>query len=96
MYSPLQAVDASAQTDARRQACLPTVSFVIPVLNDATGLARCLGSIKSNDYPGERLEVIVVDNGSTDGSDDVAVRAGATVLRLPGLSVAARVRRRRS
>jgi GT2 family glycosyltransferase len=68
---------------------VPKVSVVIPVLNDATGLARCLASIRANDYPVGRLEIIVADNGSTDGSPDVAARAGATVVAVPGLSVAA-------
>ena len=68
---------------------VPKVSVVIPVLNDACGLARCLASIRANDYPAGRLEIIVADNGSTDGSPEVAARAGATVVALPGLSVAA-------
>jgi GT2 family glycosyltransferase len=68
---------------------VPKVSVVIPVLNDASGLARCLASIRANDYPDARLEIIVADNGSTDGSPEVAARAGATVVALPGVSVAA-------
>jgi hypothetical protein len=68
---------------------LPRVSIVIPVLNDADGLARCLASIAANEYPESRLQIIVADNGSIDGSGDVALRAGATVVRFPGLRVAA-------
>jgi GT2 family glycosyltransferase len=66
----------------------PTVSFVIPVRNDAARLRRCLGSIVSNDAPGDGLELIVADNGSTDDSPAVAVELGATVIPLPGLPVA--------
>ena len=50
-------------------------------------LARCLESIRSNrDFSGA-LEIVVADNGSRDTSPDVARRAGALVLSLPGLSV---------
>jgi hypothetical protein len=65
----------------------PSVSFVIPVRDDATRLRRCLQSIARSRYPAEQLEIIVADNGSTDGSDAVAREAGALVLRLPGLRV---------
>ena len=68
-------------------ALTPLVSFVIPVRDDAARLRRCLQSLARSTYPRERLQVIVADNGSTDGSDLVAVEAGATVLRLPGLRV---------
>src|ERR1035437_2481149 len=46
-------------------------------------------SIKKNDCPGARLEIIVVDNGSRDDSAAVARQLGAAVLECPGLSVAA-------
>jgi GT2 family glycosyltransferase len=59
-----------------------SVSFVIPVRNDARRLEGCLRSIAENRYPRELVDVIVVDNTSTDGSDAVARSAGATVLRL--------------
>lgn len=59
-----------------------SVSFVIPVRNDAAGLARCLSSIRGQrDQTG--VEIVVVDNGSVDGSGDVARSFGATVLRIP-------------
>jgi GT2 family glycosyltransferase len=67
----------------------PLVSFVVPVLNDARRLSAALRSIQRCDYPAGRVEIVVVDNGSTDGSDEVARAAGAAVLRLPGLKVGA-------
>lgn len=68
---------------------LPLVSFVVPVRNDALRLQRCLASILRNDYPRELIEVIVVDNESTDGSAAAARAHGAIVIQSPGDSVAA-------
>jgi glycosyltransferase involved in cell wall biosynthesis len=67
----------------------PFISIVIPVKNDAQRLAVCLGSLKQQDYPTDRFEVIVVDNGSSDGSAKVAAESGAKVLVNPGLKVGA-------
>lgn len=67
---------------------LPLVSFVIPVKNDASRLRRCLATVMANDYPRERLEVLVVDNDSSDSSGQVGVEAGANVLRSAANSVA--------
>lgn len=47
---------------------LPTVSIVIVNLNGKHLLRDCFKSIKHLDYPSDKLEVVVVDNGSTDGS----------------------------
>lgn len=67
----------------------PTVSFVVPVRNDAAGLARCLRSIAAASAGAATTEVVVVDNGSTDGSSDVARDAGAHVLVIPNSRVSA-------
>src|SRR5687767_10002467 len=67
----------------------PRVSVIIPVKNDAHRLAVCLASLAEQEYPAERLEVIVVDNGSSDDSRQVAEQAGAKVLSFPGLRVGA-------
>ena len=66
-----------------------TISFVVPVRNDAERLSRCLRTIADNVYIGDRAECVVADNGSTDRSADVARAAGARVLSLPGLRVSA-------
>ena len=66
----------------------PVVSFIIPVRNDAQRLRCCLNSIVSNHYPRELIEMIVIDNHSTDGSGRVARDCGAVVLHSPTGSVA--------
>lgn len=64
------------------------ISFVVPVRNDAGRLRRCLASITANGRPSEEIEIIVVDNGSTDASVAVARDAGARVLSRPQVGVA--------
>jgi GT2 family glycosyltransferase len=65
------------------------ISFVIPVRNDVLRLQRCLTSILSNEYPRDLIEIIVVDNESTDGSAAGARASGAIVIKSAGDSVAA-------
>ncbi|MEX0958176.1 MAG: glycosyltransferase family A protein [Burkholderiales bacterium] len=50
----------------------PDISVIIPVWNDADRLARCLRSLEAQTFPRERMEVLVVDNGSSDASAQVA------------------------
>jgi len=47
---------------------LPKVSVIVPVYNGVNYLKNCLNSLKNLDYPKNRLEIIVVDDGSTDNS----------------------------
>jgi glycosyltransferase involved in cell wall biosynthesis len=49
-------------------------SIVVPTWNRPLELARCLGAIGSLDYPRERFEVIVVDDGGGVPLDDVIAR----------------------
>jgi glycosyltransferase involved in cell wall biosynthesis len=60
------------------------VSVVIPCLNEAENIQQCVrltrGVLDENGISGE---IIVVDNGSDDGSAELAQAAGATVVREP-------------
>ncbi len=49
---------------------LPTVAVVVPVFNERRYITRTLEHLLAQDYPRERYEVIVIDNGSTDGTLD--------------------------
>jgi glycosyltransferase involved in cell wall biosynthesis len=64
-----------------------TCSVVIPVLDDAVVLERCLDALGRQLVA--PLEVLVVDNGSSDESADVARRSGATLLHEPQAGIAA-------
>lgn len=59
---------------------LPTVSIVIPVKDRADELRDCLTSLQQLDYPQHKLEIVVVDDGSTDNTPAVAEAFGALLV----------------
>lgn len=57
----------------------PRVAILVPARNETAYLPRTLPALLAQDYPGE-LEVIVVDDRSTDGTGDVARELGASIV----------------
>jgi biofilm PGA synthesis N-glycosyltransferase PgaC len=53
----------------------PGTTILIPAYNESAVISTCIRSALAVDYP--RLEVIVLDDGSTDGTEAVALRAAA-------------------
>src|SRR2546423_11918955 len=63
---------------------VPSVSVVIPCLNEAQSIERCVRDARDTLVDAAlRGEVIVVDNGSEDGSGELAAAAGARVVHEP-------------
>ncbi len=60
---------------------LPRVSIIIPVKDRAADLYNCLTSLQRLDYPQKLLEIIVVDDGSSDATPQVAEELGALVIK---------------
>jgi glycosyltransferase involved in cell wall biosynthesis len=58
------------------------ISLVVPTRNRAAQLARCLEHVRELKDPGEPWELIVVDNGSTDGTAQM-LRAFAASVAFP-------------
>ena len=56
----------------------PRVAAVIPALDEAPSIERVVEGLRRREL---LAEVVVVDNGSTDGTGEIAARAGARVVR---------------
>lgn len=61
---------------------LPKISVVIPAFNESAMLPLCLKAVRDQDYGGE-IELIVVDNASTDNTAEIAKNYQAHVLYEP-------------
>jgi glycosyltransferase involved in cell wall biosynthesis len=59
----------------------PLVSIIVPTLNEEHHITSCLQSIASQSY--KNIEVIVVDQSSTDKTHAIALSMGATVISRP-------------
>jgi len=55
---------------------MPMVSFIIPTLNAERTLEKCLASIEMQDFPKDRMEIVISDAGSTDGTVEIINRFG--------------------
>src|SRR6267143_3933265 len=56
-------------------------SLMVPARNEESVLDRTINGVLSMDYPGERFEILVIDDGSTDRTSEIAAR---WVARHPG------------
>src|SRR5690349_4814573 len=55
----------------------PSVSVVIPVRNEENFIARCLSAVLSQDYPPDKIEVLIADGMSEDRTVEI-------IQKLPG------------
>src|SRR5262245_29823055 len=58
--------------DKTRDDFEPTVTVVIPMFNEGEAIKETLHSLLASKYPREKLEIVVVDDCSTDNSYDLA------------------------
>jgi len=49
----------------------PAISIVIPTYNNLSLLLECIESVRRQDYPPEKIEIVVVDNFSTDRTREI-------------------------
>src|SRR5260370_85461 len=78
---PLPAVTMSLPSRVARDEQTPTVSIVFPALNEAAAIGQCVERARAAlGRGGWRGEVVVVDNGSTDRTAEVARGGGARVV----------------
>lgn len=52
----------------------PFVTVIMPIRNEADFIERAIRSILDNDYPAEKMEILVVDGMSDDGTREIAAR----------------------
>ncbi len=57
---------------------VPLVSVIMPVRNEAAYIERSLGAVLAQDYPADRLEILVVDGLSDDGTREAVLAHAAT------------------
>lgn len=62
---------------------LPLVSFCLPTYNEEQRIKKCLENIFSQDYPKDKIEVIVADDGSTDKTLELCRRYPVRILHNP-------------
>jgi glycosyltransferase involved in cell wall biosynthesis len=55
-------------------------SIVIPALNESEYIEQCLKSLNNQSYPRDRYEIIIVDNGSTDNTVEIAKKYADAVF----------------
>ncbi len=79
----LESTNAVQWSAPSRDVESPEVSIVLPCLNEARTLAICIGKAQAAiERHSLKAEIIVADNGSTDGSDQIARRCGARLIQV--------------
>lgn len=67
----------------KKKHVLPSISIAIATHNSTRTLSRCLQSIRDQDYPQNRIEIIIADGASRDDTRDTAIVFGAKVTAIP-------------
>ena len=64
---------------------LPSIAVIVPAYNEPAGSVATIESILTCDYPANKLRVIVVDDGSSDGTWEAVAACAATDSRVTAL-----------
>ncbi|MFI5420926.1 MAG: glycosyltransferase, partial [Nitrososphaerales archaeon] len=73
--------DNSGDHDTKPESDLvPSVSVIVSHFNSARTIQQCLTSLRKQNYPSSRFEIVVVDAGSSDGSINIVNQ-----LKIPNL-----------
>lgn len=67
----------------KRREELPLVSIIMPTYNADKIIGESLQAIKEQTYPQEKIEILVIDGGSTDKTIDIAQSYGAKIINNP-------------
>lgn len=59
------------------------ITFIIPTYNAQKHLRTCLESIRTQDYPQEQVEILIIDGGSTDSTLQIAQEYNVNILVNP-------------
>jgi cellulose synthase/poly-beta-1,6-N-acetylglucosamine synthase-like glycosyltransferase len=74
------------EISARDSAGYPSVTITVPVYNAFSSISATLESLLALDYPRDRLQILVISDASTDGTDDIVrtfADRGVELLCLP-------------
>jgi succinoglycan biosynthesis protein ExoA len=82
LTDPKPSGDQANATEVGAASGLPFVSIVLPIRNEADHIGACIGRLLDQDYPHERMEIIVVDGMSDDGTRDRLRELQATSRRV--------------
>lgn len=59
----------------------PTISFLIPTYNAIEYIQQCLDAVEKLDYPKNKIQIVVADGGSTDGTLEILTRYDVRIVR---------------
>ncbi len=65
----------------------PSVAIIVPCYNEERGIASTLQSLLALEYPADKLEIIVVDDGSTDRTYEIASQFGNSRHGVPRVRI---------
>lgn len=65
----------------------PHISIIIPAKDEEQNIATCLAALQTINYPKTKLEIILVDNGSSDATISIARQYNVKVLEGPKLKI---------
>jgi succinoglycan biosynthesis protein ExoA len=73
----------TASSDTPLATEFPFVTMILPIRNEVNHIERCIRSVLAQDYPKKRMELLVVDGMSDDGTRELLTKFGVRFLDNP-------------
>jgi poly-beta-1,6-N-acetyl-D-glucosamine synthase len=74
-FALMRRVSTNRNYDVHKNAIEPKVTVIIPTYNEAPVIVKKIANVADSNYPLDKIEIIIADGGSTDGTVELARRA---------------------